>query len=115
MTRKGIDMPNLNEIFRLKHEGFSNRGIDRSTGVARSTILKYLECAHPAGLSVAQTSALPPNELEQLLFPKFIRGVELYLVFNVRFTVVAFQEEEEDHNCIHPSHRSLPICPGNPL
>jgi hypothetical protein len=69
MTRRRIAMPNLKEIFRLKQEGFSNRVIHRSTGVARSTISEHVDCAQQAGLTVAQALLLPETELEQLLFP----------------------------------------------
>jgi len=70
MTRQRIAMRNLKEIFRLKQNGFSNRAIHRSTGVARSTISEYLDRARQAGLTVAQAFALPQDELEQILFPQ---------------------------------------------
>ena len=70
MTRKRIAMPNLKEIFRLKHAGYSNRAIHRSVGVARSTISDYLDRARNAGLTMEQALAFSQDELEQALFPQ---------------------------------------------
>lgn len=70
MTRQRIAMPNLKEIFRLKHAGYSNRAIHRSIGVARATISDYLDRAQAAGLTMEQALELSQDELEQALFPQ---------------------------------------------
>jgi transposase len=69
MTRKRIAMRNLKEIFRLKNDGYSNRAIHRSTGVARATIADYLDRARQAGLTIPQALLLSQDELEQRLYP----------------------------------------------
>jgi transposase len=67
-------MPNLKEIFRLKQDGYSNRAIHRSTGVARATIAEYLDRASQAGLTIPQALLLTQDELEHRLFPQPSEG-----------------------------------------
>jgi IS30 family transposase len=69
MTRKSIVMPNLKEIFRLKHAEYSNRAIHRSIGLARSTIADYLDRARVAEITLEQALGLSQDELEEALFP----------------------------------------------
>lgn len=63
MVFKEVSRVEISEVIRQWQAGGSIRGIARMTGLARSTVQKYVHCARRCGL---EQSGLPPTE-EQLI------------------------------------------------
>ncbi len=60
-------MHQIQEIFRRKHQGESNRSIARSTGFSRSTILEYISILTCSGYDFGQALGLSEEFLQDLI------------------------------------------------
>lgn len=70
MARKRLSMRHIKEVFRLRFElGLSQRNIAKATGLARSTVEKYLKRAREVGLSWPLTESTSESELWAKLSP----------------------------------------------
>ena len=70
MAYTRLPMRKIKEVLRLQYEGYGQRAIARSCGVAQSTVVEYVKRAATAGLSWPLPPALSDGELEQRLFPR---------------------------------------------
>jgi len=67
MANKPKNMHQIQEIFRRKDQGESNRSIARNTGFSRSTIIEYLNILHCCGYDSKQASSLGEELLHELI------------------------------------------------
>jgi transposase len=62
-------MRKIEEVLRLRAQGFSTRRMSLATGVGKTTIIEYLRRAGTAGVSWPLPAGLDEAALERLLFP----------------------------------------------
>ena len=67
LERGIMSMDRVRELLRLKEQGYTQRDMHRATGVARSTVQRYVGEAEVCKLSFAEASALTESELREKL------------------------------------------------
>jgi transposase len=67
LERGIVSMDRVREVLRLKEEGYSQRELNRATGIARSCIQRYLRAAEVAKLTYEAAKAATDEELRTRL------------------------------------------------
>ena len=69
MSRKGLSMKKLKEVYRLRFNlRYSHRQIATSLGISSSTVSEYLSLFKYSGLHWEEAKALPLEKLEELVY-----------------------------------------------
>lgn len=71
MPQERSDMRRVKEVLRLAHElGYSNRQIQESVRMGRTSVGEYLARAREAGVRYADVAGMGEAEVEALLFKR---------------------------------------------